>query len=496
MLASRQLSLEWLHGLQPRSEKVHPSRSGSRRTTAGKSSVALGVPFASTHADGSLPPSQREVLATIVRSGPLRLSELAAEEGINPTMLSRILGHLETAALVTRRPDEADARVVHLAATEKGRALHEEMRNERTDALFYALGKLPADQRRVDHRGPPGAGNTRRVSEDPRSVNVHASARRTFSSLSNPNYRKFFFGQTTSLIGTWMQTTAQSWLVFTLTHSATDIGFVVALQTLPVLILGPYGGVIADRVDKRRLMIGLQSMMGLQAAALARPVNPSRGDLPRRLPARRGPRPQQRVRKSLTSGVRLGDGRSRQSSKRRQLELHDEQRCSRGRSRNRGRAHRLGRRRVVLRPQRLEFHRRGRVAGRDGSIDAESEHADDSSEGSARRGLSLRRQDAQTGDSPRHDGAGGHVGLRVPSHAPHRRRKSLSRQFRDVRTVAGRHGRGRRHRRTLDGRARKDGLASPVSCGARLWSLHDLRCLGSACSGSSSSRSRSSDLPA
>ncbi len=100
-------------------------------------------------------------------------------------------------------------------------------------------------------------------------MNLHASARRTFSSLSNPNYRKYFFGQTTSLIGTWMQTTAQSWLVYTLTHSATDIGFVVALQTLPVLLLGPYGGVIADRVDKRRLMIGLQSMMCLQAATLA-----------------------------------------------------------------------------------------------------------------------------------------------------------------------------------------------------------------------------------
>jgi MFS family permease len=100
-------------------------------------------------------------------------------------------------------------------------------------------------------------------------VNLHASARRTFSSLSNPNYRKYFFGQTTSLIGTWMQTTAQSWLVFTLTHSATDIGFVVALQTLPVLLFGPYGGVIADRVNKRRLMIGLQALMGLQAATLA-----------------------------------------------------------------------------------------------------------------------------------------------------------------------------------------------------------------------------------
>ena len=100
-------------------------------------------------------------------------------------------------------------------------------------------------------------------------MNVRASARRTFSSLSNPNYRKYFFGQTTSLVGTWMQTTAQSWLVFTLTHSATAIGWVVALQTLPVLLLGPYGGVVADRVDKRRLMVILQSLMGLQAAALA-----------------------------------------------------------------------------------------------------------------------------------------------------------------------------------------------------------------------------------
>ena len=100
-------------------------------------------------------------------------------------------------------------------------------------------------------------------------MNVKVSARRTFSSLSNHNYRKYFFGQTTSLIGTWMQMTAQSWLVFTLTHSATKIGLVVALQTLPVLLLGPYGGVVADRVDKRKLMIALQAAMGLQAAILA-----------------------------------------------------------------------------------------------------------------------------------------------------------------------------------------------------------------------------------
>jgi len=100
-------------------------------------------------------------------------------------------------------------------------------------------------------------------------VSIQSATRLTFSSLANRNYRKFFFGQTVSLIGTWMQITAQTWLVFTLTHSATDIGIVVALQTLPVLVLSPYGGVIADRVDKRKLMIVLQSFMGLQALALA-----------------------------------------------------------------------------------------------------------------------------------------------------------------------------------------------------------------------------------
>ena len=90
----------------------------------------------------------------------------------------------------------------------------------------------------------------------------------TFAALSVPNYRRYYSGQAVSLIGTWMQMTAQSWLVLTLTHSSTALGVVIALQTLPVLILGPYGGVIADRVNKRRMMIALQSAMGVQALAL------------------------------------------------------------------------------------------------------------------------------------------------------------------------------------------------------------------------------------
>ena len=97
---------------------------------------------------------------------------------------------------------------------------------------------------------------------------VVAAGRITFASLAIPNYRRYISGQSVSLTGTWMQMTAQSWLVLTLTHSSTALGLVVAAQTLPVLLLAPYGGVIADRVDKRRLMIVLQSVMGLQALAL------------------------------------------------------------------------------------------------------------------------------------------------------------------------------------------------------------------------------------
>jgi MFS family permease len=91
---------------------------------------------------------------------------------------------------------------------------------------------------------------------------------RTFSALAIPNYRRYYGGQSISLIGTWMQTIAQGWLLLTLTGSGTALGLLVAVQMTPILLLGPYGGVIADRVDKRRLMIVVQACMGSLALAL------------------------------------------------------------------------------------------------------------------------------------------------------------------------------------------------------------------------------------
>ncbi len=97
---------------------------------------------------------------------------------------------------------------------------------------------------------------------------VEAFSRQTFAALAIPNYRRYFTGQAISLIGTWMQSVAQGWLVYTLTDSATALGLVIALQTLPVLLLGPYAGVVADRVDKRKLMMALQAIMGVLALVL------------------------------------------------------------------------------------------------------------------------------------------------------------------------------------------------------------------------------------
>ena len=97
---------------------------------------------------------------------------------------------------------------------------------------------------------------------------VVATARRIFSSLRVPNYRLYFAGQAISLSGTWMQSVAQGWLVLDLTGSGTAIGLVLALQFLPVLLLGPLGGVLADRIDKRRLLLGTQVAAALLAAAL------------------------------------------------------------------------------------------------------------------------------------------------------------------------------------------------------------------------------------
>ena len=92
--------------------------------------------------------------------------------------------------------------------------------------------------------------------------------RRTFSSLQGRNYRLFFMGQVISLTGTWMQRVAQDWLILELTGNAVALSVGVAMQSVPVLLFGMWGGVLVDRLDKRRLLLWAQAVSGVLALTL------------------------------------------------------------------------------------------------------------------------------------------------------------------------------------------------------------------------------------
>ena len=92
--------------------------------------------------------------------------------------------------------------------------------------------------------------------------------RMMFRSLASRNLKLLFGGQAISVIGTWMQKTAQAWLVLQLTDSGTWLGVTAALQQVPTLVMGLWGGLLADRFDKRRLLLASQSSSMLPALAL------------------------------------------------------------------------------------------------------------------------------------------------------------------------------------------------------------------------------------
>jgi MFS family permease len=112
---------------------------------------------------------------------------------------------------------------------------------------------------------------SRRVTQNlpaPSLAAVRGGLGRGFAALGVRNYRLYWSGQVVSLIGTWMQQVSLPWLVLALGGSAFQLGLVAALQFAPSLILAPFGGVLADRVDKRRALIGTQVAAMLHAATL------------------------------------------------------------------------------------------------------------------------------------------------------------------------------------------------------------------------------------
>ncbi len=97
----------------------------------------------------------------------------------------------------------------------------------------------------------------------------HISFRQTFTSLRHPNYRLWFWGQLISLFGTWMQSTAQGFLVYELTRSSAYLGYVGFASGIPTWLFMAYGGVYADRASRRRVLVVTQSAMMILAFTLA-----------------------------------------------------------------------------------------------------------------------------------------------------------------------------------------------------------------------------------
>ena len=90
-----------------------------------------------------------------------------------------------------------------------------------------------------------------------------------FAALTSRNYRIYISGQSLANIGAWMQSIAQDWLIFDLTHSSTAVGVTMALQFLPMLMLGLHAGIVADRLPKRRILLTTQTLNAAAAGTLA-----------------------------------------------------------------------------------------------------------------------------------------------------------------------------------------------------------------------------------
>ncbi len=149
-------------------------------------------------------------------------------------------------------------------------------------SLIHRPGTEPERSRPVGSTGPRAVGPTTAATTDqglanpatehtaePAAGPVQPAKVETFAALKIRNYRLFFSGQVVSNTGTWMQRIAQDWLVLEITNSPLAVGITTALQFLPMLLMGLWGGLIADRYPKRRLLLFTQASMGLLAAALA-----------------------------------------------------------------------------------------------------------------------------------------------------------------------------------------------------------------------------------
>ena len=140
----------------PSTSHTEPELDSATRLRAAVGRLSRRLRATAAAREAGLTPTKMSVLLAVVRDGPVGLSALAEAEGINPTMLSRVVAGLAERGLLERSSDTGDRRAAWVSATAKGRRLAERMRRERTDAVNGALSALPAKERQQIEAALPG----------------------------------------------------------------------------------------------------------------------------------------------------------------------------------------------------------------------------------------------------------------------------------------------------------------------------------------------------
>ena len=182
--------------------------------------------------------------------------------------MSRAVDRLERAGLVSRTPDAADRRRHGVAVTEEAVRVLRSVKRKRTAWLAQRLEGLSDDERRARWpRRSTRCGSCWRRALD--GGHPGAGAPHIPQPRLHRNYRLFFTGQLVSVVGTWMQNTALAWFVVELTRSPIAVGALAFCRFVPFTVFGLFAGVVADRIDNRRLVIGTQLASMLVSIALA-----------------------------------------------------------------------------------------------------------------------------------------------------------------------------------------------------------------------------------
>ncbi len=217
-------------------------------------------------AEPVLSDTQFAALATLEKHGAMSPGELAGHERVQPPSMTRVIAALEEWQLVTRAAHASDRRQVVLTVTPAGRELVTKARRRAGRLAGQAAERADAAGAGDAAGGRADSGEAQPVLTEP--ARGGRDRLRTFRSLRTRNYRLFAIGQVVSNSGTWMQRVAQDWLVLQLTHgSGTALGIATGLQFLPMLA-SPWGGAVADRYPKRRILMLTQTAMGLLALVL------------------------------------------------------------------------------------------------------------------------------------------------------------------------------------------------------------------------------------